>query len=102
MKTHKMTGKNPVEKKHHCDRRLFLVRGLTYLSGVLLGLNFFSDAAAGERRIFPIPQTHEQEPSLFAPSPKIAFIIDDIGCSISRARAFLALKMPMTFSVLPQ
>ncbi len=29
-------------------------------------------------------------------------IIDDIGYSISRARAFLSLNMPMTFSILPQ
>lgn len=97
-----MKGKYPEQRKHQCGRRLFLVKGLTYLSGALLGLNFFSNAAAGERHIFPAPQTHEQEPPLFASSPRIAFIIDDIGCSISRARAFLALKMPMTFSVLPQ
>jgi len=97
-----MKGKYPEQRTHQCGRRLFLVKGLTYLSGALLGLNFFSNAAAGERYIFPTPQTHEQEPPLFAASPRIAFIIDDIGCSISRARAFLALKMPMTFSVLPQ
>jgi len=112
-----MKEKYPQQKQQHYDRRLFLVKGLTYLSGALLGLNLFPHTAAGERRIFPIPKIQEGEmrifpvpkilekdfpPPLSISAPKIAFIIDDIGCSISRAREFLALKMPMTFSVLPQ
>jgi polysaccharide deacetylase 2 family uncharacterized protein YibQ len=40
--------------------------------------------------------------SLSAQLPKIALIIDDIGHSVSRARAFLSVKVPMTFSILPQ
>jgi polysaccharide deacetylase 2 family uncharacterized protein YibQ len=102
MYAHKMKEKYPEQKKQHYDRRLFLVKGLTYLSGALFGLNLFSNAAAGERRIFPIPKPRRQGSPLSIPAPRIAFIIDDFGSSISRAEAFLNLKMPMTFSILPQ
>lgn len=35
-------------------------------------------------------------------NPLIALIIDDIGYSVHRARCFMALDIPMTFSILPR
>jgi polysaccharide deacetylase 2 family uncharacterized protein YibQ len=102
MYPHKMKGKNPEQKKQQCYRRLFLLKGFAYLSGALFGLNFFSNAKAGQRRIFPINTPPLEKLPLFEFAPRIAFIIDDIGSSISRAQAFLDLKMPMTFSILPK
>lgn len=102
MYSYNMTEKNQEQKKQQCHRRLFLLKGITYLSGALFGLNFFSNAKAGQRRIFPINTPPMQKLSLSEFSPRIAFIIDDIGNSISRAQAFLDLKMPMTFSILPK
>ncbi|MBA7582853.1 hypothetical protein ES708_24791 [subsurface metagenome] len=37
-----------------------------------------------------------------AARPRIALIIDDIGYSIPRARQFLSLNIPITFSILPR
>jgi len=102
MYLHKMTEKNQEQKKQQCHRRLFLLKGVTYLSGALFGLNLFSNAKAGQRRIFPINTPPLQKLPLSEFAPRIAFIIDDIGSSISRAQAFLDLKMPMTFSILPK
>jgi polysaccharide deacetylase 2 family uncharacterized protein YibQ len=97
-----MTEKNQEQKKQQCHRRLFLLKGIAYLSGALFGLNLFSTAKAGQRRIFPINTPPFQKLPLSEFAPRIAFIIDDIGSSISRAQAFLDLKMPMTFSILPK
>jgi len=102
MYSHKMTEKNQEQKKQQCHRRLFLLKGVSYLFGALFGLNLFSNARAGQRRIFPINTPPLQKLPLSEFSPRIAFIIDDIGSSISRAQAFLDLKMPMTFSILPK
>lgn len=68
------------------DRRAFLAKSFTFLAGTFVGLDFFRPAEARERGAFP----------------KIALIIDDIGSSASRARAFAALGIPITFAVLPQ
>ena len=97
-----MTEKNQEQKKQQCHRRLFLLKGVAYFSGALFGLNLFSTAKAGQRRIFPINTPPLQKLPLSEFVPRIAFIIDDIGSSISRAQAFLDLKMPMTFSILPK
>jgi len=97
-----MTEKNQEQKKQQCHRRLFLLKGVAYLSGALFGLNLFSNAKAGQRRVFPINTPPLQKLPLSEFAPRIAFIIDDIGSSISRAQAFLDLKMPMTFSILPK
>lgn len=102
MYPHKMREKNQEQKNQHYHRRLFLLKGMAYLSGALFGLNLFSNAKAGERRIFPINTPPLQKLPLSELTPRIAFIIDDIGNSISRAQAFLDLKMPMTFSILPK
>ena len=83
-------------------RRFFLVNGLTYLAGTLLGLNFFSMAEANEKSFWPLAHPRGQGMSYSAQTPRIALIIDDIGYSVPRAQAFLSLKMPMTFSILPQ
>ena len=97
-----MREKNQEQKKQQCHRRLFLLKGVAYLSGALFGLNLFSNAKAGQSRIFPINTPSLEKLPLSEFAPRIAFIIDDIGSSISRAQAFLDLKMPMTFSILPK
>ncbi|MEJ2656813.1 MAG: divergent polysaccharide deacetylase family protein [Desulfobacterales bacterium] len=102
MYPHKMEEKYPEQKKQLYRRRLFLLKGFAYLSGALLGLNIFSDANAQETCFFPIPKPRKQSVRASVPAPRIAFIIDDIGSSISRANAFLSLKMPMTFAILPK
>jgi polysaccharide deacetylase 2 family uncharacterized protein YibQ len=102
MYRHKMKEKTREQKKQQNQRRLFLLKGAAYLSGALFGLNFFSNAKAGQRYIFPINTPPFPKFPLSSFSPRIAFIIDDIGSSISRAQAFLDLKMPMTFSILPK
>ena len=79
------------ENRFIMDRRNFLFKSASFLSGSLLGLNGFSKALAfGERK----------SKSFF--QPRIALIIDDIGHSLSRARHFLDLEVPMTFSILPR
>lgn len=57
--------------------------------GSLFGLNGFSQAygKSEKRKIF---------------RPQIALIIDDIGCSVCRARQFLELEEPITYSILPR
>jgi polysaccharide deacetylase 2 family uncharacterized protein YibQ len=97
-----MKEKDPDQKKQLCHRRLFLLKGFAFLSGALLGLNIFSEAKAEETHFFSIPKPRRQGSHHSAPAPRIAFIIDDIGSSISRAKAFLSLKMPMTFAILPR
>jgi polysaccharide deacetylase 2 family uncharacterized protein YibQ len=98
----KMTEKDPEQNKQLYHRRLFLLKGFTFLSGALLGLNIFSEAKAQETCFFPILKPRRQGFHPSVPPPKIAFIIDDIGSSISRAKAFMSLKMPMTFAILPK
>jgi polysaccharide deacetylase 2 family uncharacterized protein YibQ len=97
-----MKEKNQEQKKQQRHRRLFLLKSIACLSSALFGLNLFSKAKAGEKRIFSINTPSLQKLSLSSFAPRIAFIIDDIGSSISRAQAFLDLKMPMTFSILPK
>ena len=73
------------------DRRGFLFKGFSFLFGSLFGLSSFSKALAFEgnrNRLFL--------------KPCIAIIIDDIGVSFSRARQFLELGAPITFSILPR
>ncbi|MBW1936409.1 MAG: divergent polysaccharide deacetylase family protein [Deltaproteobacteria bacterium] len=79
------------EKRKLMDRRKFLVRGASFLMGSLLGLNTFS-------RAFACNENYKT--SLLQPC--IALIIDDIGCSVRRARQFLELGAPITFAVLPR
>lgn len=59
--------------------------------GSLIGLNSFSKSFA---------VCEKDKCSSF--QPLISIIIDDIGYSISRARDFLNLNIPITFSVLPR
>ena len=61
------------------------------MAGGLIGLNSFSKAFA---------LCEKEKNSSF--QPLISIIIDDIGYSISRARDFLNLNIPITFSVLPR
>ena len=72
------------------DRRRFLSSSVSFLAGSLLGLN-------GLSRAFASPDSSEG-----FHHPSIALIIDDIGYSYSRARRFLDLGLPITFSILPR
>jgi len=73
------------------NRRAFLFKGAFFLAGSIFGLNAFSKAFASEK--FYNNSTFR---------PKVAIIIDDIGYSFSRARQFLELNVPITFSILPR
>ena len=68
-----------------------MVRGASFLVGSLLGFNSLSRALACSKPPFT---------SLLKPC--IALIIDDIGCSLCRARQFLEFGAPITFSILPR
>ncbi|MBW2064902.1 MAG: divergent polysaccharide deacetylase family protein [Deltaproteobacteria bacterium] len=73
-------------------RRDFLIKTGTFLAGTFLGLNHFSKAHASA--------ANAKGPCFSYPN--IALIIDDIGFSASRAREFLDLGVPITYSVLPR
>lgn len=60
------------------------------MAGSLIGFNLFSKSYALEKK-----DTSQIRPC-------IALIIDDIGYSLSRARQFLELGVPITFSILPK
>lgn len=78
-------------KKVSMDRRSFLLKSAGILVGGLFSLNSFAKAFGGE-----VP---ELNPFV---QPRIALIIDDIGHNRTRARQFLKLNAPITFSVLPR
>jgi polysaccharide deacetylase 2 family uncharacterized protein YibQ len=69
------------------NRRRFLYQTAAYLLGSTLGFHGLSKALACEH------------PGV---QPCIALIIDDIGFNRSRARMFLDLNIPLTFSILPR
>jgi hypothetical protein len=73
------------------NRRDFLCKSAHLFAGNLLGMGSLSKAFAFEGQ--------GRSPFL---NPKIALIIDDIGYSIPRARQFLNLDIPITFSILPR
>lgn len=73
------------------NRRDFLLKSTSFLTGSLFGLNGFSKALA----------FGEQENNSLC-KPRIALIIDDIGFSFYRTRLFLDLKVPVTYSILPR
>lgn len=75
---------------NNLNRRSFLQKSALMAAGSLLGLNSFSKALAVE------------ESSKDKIRARIAIIIDDIGYSVSRARRFLDLDVPITFSILPK
>jgi uncharacterized protein len=98
-----MEEERPLPQRHmQYDRRRFLAKSFTFFAGTFLGLNFFSRAEAEERTFYPIARPPWRARPAAASSPRIALIIDDIGSSIPRARDFLALGIPITFSILPQ
>ncbi|MDP2862758.1 MAG: divergent polysaccharide deacetylase family protein [Desulfobacterales bacterium] len=72
------------------NRRGFLQKSAVMTAGCLLGFNSFSKTLAFEE------SNKDQTES------RIALIIDDIGYSVSRARRFLDLGVPLTFSILPR
>jgi polysaccharide deacetylase 2 family uncharacterized protein YibQ len=79
------------------NRRDFLCKSACVVAGSLLGVNSFSKAfafAAQETDPFPGPGAVLR--------PRIALIIDDIGYSVRRARQFLRLNIPITYSILPR
>lgn len=71
-------------------RREFLARSGAFLAGGLLGVDGLAHAFDPERRNGPVGR------------PRVSLIIDDIGYNVSRARQFLDLEIPITFSVLPR
>lgn len=73
------------------DRRDFLIKGTAALMGALLGIKGGPAALACGI---------EARGQGFA--PRIALIVDDIGFSLSRARRFLDLDAPLTYSILPR
>ena len=73
------------------DRRTFMLSSSSFVLGNLLGVHFFSKAFAFDHI--------GQNPQI---KPRLALIIDDIGASLSHAKPFLALKVPMTFAILPR
>ncbi|MBT8489842.1 MAG: divergent polysaccharide deacetylase family protein, partial [Deltaproteobacteria bacterium] len=73
------------------NRRNFLHKSASMMAGCFLGANSVSKVFACEIST-GIPMI----------KPRIALIIDDIGNSRSRARQFLDLNVPITFSVLPR
>ncbi len=73
------------------DRRKFLFQSASFLCGSILGLNGPARAFASQGRKIHSPE-----------SPRIALIIDDIGFSRVRAKEFLELGIPITFSILPR
>ncbi|PKN67359.1 MAG: hypothetical protein CVU57_03175 [Deltaproteobacteria bacterium HGW-Deltaproteobacteria-15] len=73
-------------------RREFLARSAAVLAGTFLGVNGLASAFASDMK----------GRSASSPSARIALIIDDIGFSIPRARQFLDLDVPITFSILPR
>jgi polysaccharide deacetylase 2 family uncharacterized protein YibQ len=73
------------------NRRKFLLKSTVYMFGSICGLNTFSKVFAASQRNAPV----------FS-APRMALIIDDIGFSRSRARQFLELGVPLTFSILPR
>jgi len=88
------------------DRRKFLASSVSFLAGSLLGLNglskVFEPPGISEDFHHPryrIPRISED---FHHPRCRIALIIDDIGYSYSRARQFLDLGLPITFSILPR
>lgn len=72
-------------------RRDFLVKGASFLVGAMFGGSWISDAFACEGVTSGRAQV-----------PRIALIIDDIGFNPSRARQFLDLEVPITYSILPR
>ena len=73
------------------NRRDFLCKSTHLFAGNLLGVGGLSKAFAFDGQ--------GESPFL---NPRIALIIDDIGYSIPRARQFLNLDIPITFSILPR
>ena len=73
------------------DRRTFLLSSSSFILANLLGLNSLSKAFAFNH-IDQTPRTR----------PRLALIIDDIGASLSHAKSFLELEVPMTFAILPK
>jgi polysaccharide deacetylase 2 family uncharacterized protein YibQ len=74
------------------NRRDFLLKTASWILFNYLGLNYFSKALAFQK----------QQDNGSSNSPRIALIIDDIGYSIRRAKLFLDLQIPLTFSILPR
>ncbi len=72
------------------NRRNFLLKSALWMLGGSTGLGLFSKSAAKasiRKKTFT--------------NPRISLIIDDFGYNFSQAKRFLALKAPITFSMLP-
>jgi polysaccharide deacetylase 2 family uncharacterized protein YibQ len=76
------------------DRRSFLIKSAFYFFSSFSVLNSLPKAFGGGK-------LNHRHPSRQFPA-SVALIIDDIGYSVSLARQFLRLGIPVTFSVLPR
>jgi len=83
-------------------RRLILNKGATFLMGSFLGLNPFSTSHADRGSVFLVDKSNLCQKNVTHTNPQMALIIDDIGNNISRARQFLDIGIPITYSILPQ
>ncbi len=73
------------------NRREFLLKSAAWILGSAAGSPIFFKGLA-----------HASQPPPSARPPRVALIIDDIGASPRRAGWFLDLRLPITFSILPQ
>jgi len=73
------------------NRRNFLFTSAYLVAGSFFGMSSFSKVFAFEK---PGRSSFSR--------PHIALVIDDIGYSLSRAKQFLDLDIPITFSILPR
>ncbi len=77
--------------RQRMTRRRFLRKYGCFLAGCFFGGRHLMQAVA-----------HGCEDGAQQDNPRVALIIDDIGHSAARARQFLELGVPLTFSILPQ
>ena len=80
------------QKSKKLNRRDFLLKSAASLVGSVVGMGPLCNAWSAP----------SGKGEAYAFEPKIALIIDDIGFSVTKARQFLELSAPLTFSVLPR
>jgi len=82
-------------------RRVLLKRGGSFLLALAGSMALPSVCQATCKLIFPMPHRPQPPGRSKDRVAKVAIIIDDIGNNVDMAREFLALSIPITFSILP-
>ncbi len=91
-----------VEKAVDYTRRIFLQKSGFLLLSSTASVMMPGMAMASWKLVLPMPKRPPM-PIKPRPSwPRVAIVIDDIGNNLHLAREFLALPVPITFSILPQ